>query len=658
MNARKKRWVLLAFWGCIFVLFLQPFSYGQINNEERIGRLKKTLDSLANVIPGLAEETHLQLKDVPLHEYVRAIGLEHKVNVYIADTPDLDMTINLNRAPVKYVFLFICKTYSYTLDITGNIIRFKPLGTFVQEPSKPKSLSIQYDAGLLAYDLKNDSLGQVIRKISMLSGQRIVTKPGVKGVVSGYSPPTALEKSLEMLFIGNGYRLSKSRKGYFVVSPTSNSGLAEATAEPVSQQARRNNNPGRKPANPPQTKGRTDFLVEVFSDGTHEFLSIDARDADLEELVETIFDETQSDYFIFEQLEGSVTVQLDSGSLENVLKYVFQGTPYTYKKDEGLFLVGSKELEGLRSTAIVKLKYRPSAQAIELIPPKSVEDIEILEYPELNRIILRGPTEKVRDTEYFLNEIDRPIPMVKIEMIVVEVEKSKFISTGIRAGLRQAGDSLVSTKQVLPGIDYTLTGPQVNDIFDNAGIPFLGTLGRLSSSFYIQLRAQESQGNLKVKMKPVLSMLNGREATLTIGQTQYYLLDTQTASNGAVNSFQQFTQRFEKIEANINLTIKPYISDDDMVTLDIAPDFTNPIGTFDSNVPPTISTRKFDSTIRVRNEETVILGGLSNEEVSESGSGVPFLSRIPILKWLFSSREKSKVDSSLIIYITPVIYYN
>ncbi len=315
-------------------------------------------------------------------------------------------------------------------------------------------------------------------------------------------------------------------------------------------------------------------------------------------------------------------------------------------------------MEGVRATRIVKLKYRPTVQAIELIPPKSLEGVEVIEYAELNRIILRGPTDRVEDLSYFLEEVDKPIPMVKVEMIVVEVDKSRLLATGLKAGLRVPGDSLATTKQVLPGIDYKLTGPQVNDILGNSGIPFLSSLGRLSSNFYVQLRAQESQGNLSIKMKPVLSMLNGREATLTIGQTQYYLLDTQTSSTGAVNNFNQFTQRFEKIEANINLTVKPYISEADMVPLDLIPDFTNPLGTFDPNVPPTISTRKFESTIRVRNGETVILGGLSREETNESGSGIPFLSRIPVLKWFFSSREKSKVDSSLIIYITPVIYYN
>ena len=124
------------------------------------------------------------------------------------------------------------------------------------------------------------------------------------------------------------------------------------------------------------------------------------------------------------------------------------------------------------------------------------------------------------------------------------------------------------------------------------------------------------------------------------------------------NSFQQFTQRFERIDANITLTLKPYISDDGMVTLDVLPDFTTPVGQFSSEVPPTISTRSFASTIRVKDGETVILGGLSEEANRENTSGLPWVSRVPVLKWFFSDVRKQKQSSSLIIYLTPVVYYH
>ncbi len=702
---------ILLFWGLCW-LGINP-AFGQ--EKGRITRLQNQLDSLSNYVAGLNEQTNIALRDVPVSEYVRAIGVQHKVNIYIDDTPDQNMTSNLSNEPVKSVFLLVCKTFSYDLEITGTIIQFVPYAPpqIEEIPTAPKTIDISYEEGKLSFDLEGDSLLPVLRKISQLTGRKIVTRPGTQGSLTAFLPPTEVDTALEALFIANGYRISPRRKGYYVVQQTQ-------TTLPNDQ----NNGPA----------GRTDFTVEAFTDADDDFVSIQAEGADLEALVKSIFEAVGVDYLIYESLRGVVTIDADITKLDDILRYIFQGTEYTYKQDDVLYLVGGKDLEGLRSTQIVKMKYRPTFQAIELIPGVSVSqsagnagrnnqfnggrnnqnqirnnnnlnnqnfnnnlnggfnngfnnsgfgngsinsganqiytdaslppdiikasvgEVVIVEYPELNRIILEGPTDQVKRIAYFLEQVDRPVPMVKVEMVVVEVNRERLLSTGVRAGLRQSGDSIPGTKDVLPGVDYNLDGEDINAII--GGIPALSNIGVLKSDFYLQLRAQEINGNIKVRMQPVLSMLNGRSASLVIGQTQYYLLETQTASTGAVNNFQTFTQRFESIEASVSLSLKPYISEDDMVTLEILPDFTTPIGTFSSEVPPTIATRRFDSTIRVKNGETVILGGLTEEEVRDNTRGFPLLSRIPIIRRFAGNVDTGRTNNSLIIYITPNIYYN
>jgi type IV pilus assembly protein PilQ len=686
-------------------LFLFPvFSVAQ--EAGRIEMLVVLLDSLAEQVPGLNEPTTLSLREVSLAEYIRAIGVQHQINVYIPDTPNQLITSNLVNEPVKSVFLFVCKKFSYTLEVTGTIVEFL---AYVEPPPPEvapveQALNISYDQGLLSVDLKGDSLFEVIRTLSALTGRKIITRPGETGLLTAFLPPTALDTALEALFISNGFKISRHKKGFYLVQSTRPVGRT-LEAGPV---------------------GTADFEVEVFTDGQTQYISIHAENADLAGLVRATLAETGADYLIYDEVVGVITMQADLTRLEDVLLYLFQGTDYTFKRDGALYLIGSKGLEGLKATEIVKLKYRPTFQAIDLIPGASAGsnvsgtplnrqaqnqnrpnnnnldrqggrsnnalgnnayndpynsysgssydqaytsaslppeilktqagDVEIVDYPELNRIILKGPKDRVAELAAFLREIDRPVPMVKIEMVVVEVNRDRIVSSGLQAGLRSPGDSLSLVKSLLPGLDYGLTGSEINSLLGT--IPGLSSLGVLSRDFYLRLQAQETRGNLKVTMTPVLSMLNGREASLVIGQTQYYLLETQTASTGAVNNFQTFTQRFERIEANVTLSIKPYISDDDMVTLDVIPDFTSPVGSFDANVPPTIATRRFVSTIRVKNGETVILGGLSEESSSENTRGTPFLSRIPVLKWFFGNVSKQKSTSSLVIYITPVIYYN
>lgn len=668
-------------------LFCLPLS-GLGQSENRMEKLAAQLDSLALIIPGLQEKTTISFRDVSFSEYVRAVGAEHKINVFIEDTPGLLLTTHLVEEPVKSVFLFLCSHFSYSIQSTGAILSFYPWEPPAEVPDSQvaKSPEIFFSDGKISCDLKNDSLYKVLKTISMLTGRKLMATPGTEGLLTAYLPPTDIDTALEAIFAANGYKISHRHKGFQVI-----------------QSIHTDPNNTRK--------GGHNFSIEAFADADHSYLSIDATDAGLELLIREIFAALNADFLIYEHLEGAVSLNAEIALLDDVLKYLLQGTSYTFRREGKLYMIGSRSQAALNTTRVVNMRHRPTFQAMDLIPgalpgerenlsiapvqpitansrqtypennfygePSSglfspgisvpethttppqisrlkIGDTEVIEYPELNRMILKGPIEQVDEIAAFIAEIDQPVPMVKVEMIVVEVNKNRLVSTGIKAGIGDSGDSSL-IKNLFPGIDFSANGEQINQILSN--IPGLSPIGALDENFYIRLQALETRGNVKVRMKPVLSMLNGRASSLTIGQTQYFLLETQTASTGAVSNFQQFTQRFERIEANITLSIRPYISEGEMVTLDIIPDFTTPVGSFDADVPPTISTRRFISSIRVKNGDTVILGGLSQEESMENTTGIPFLSRIPVLKWLFGNVDKNKNESSLIIYLTPTIQY-
>ena len=180
----------------------------------------------------------------------------------------------------------------------------------------------------------------------------------------------------------------------------------------------------------------------------------------------------------------------------------------------------------------------------------------------------------------------------------------------------------------------------------------------LKSNFYLGIQAEETRGNVKIVTQPIISTLNGVAASLTIGETRYYKLKTNTSNNSAVNSFNQVSEQLQKIEINTTLNVKPQVSQDGMLTLEVKPVFTAPGAQPDPNTPPSIKQRSFESTIRMRDGETVVLGGLTLESTSSTASGLPFISRIPILKWFFGTNSREKSKTSLMIYITPTIIYN
>jgi len=108
-------------------------------------------------------------------------------------------------------------------------------------------------------------------------------------------------------------------------------------------------------------------------------------------------------------------------------------------------------------------------------------------------------------------------------------------------------------------------------------------------------------------------------------------------------------------DANLDIAIKPVVSGDEQVTLGIKVgivDFTS-IPTDGS--PPPKSTSKFETSLRVHNEDTIVLGGIERTEIDDTVSGTPILSRIPILKYFFSSKSKSTKKVITVLFIKPTI---
>ncbi|HVV02642.1 MAG TPA: type II and III secretion system protein, partial [Puia sp.] len=190
------------------------------------------------------------------------------------------------------------------------------------------------------------------------------------------------------------------------------------------------------------------------------------------------------------------------------------------------------------------------------------------------------------------------------------------------------------------------------------GLNNVFNLGKVSPNFYLNISAMESKNNVEVHQTPKLSTLNGHTANLSIGSTRYYSVSTQNVI-GSLNPQTVVTQQFIPVEANMSIDILPIVSGDDQVTLTITVNITDFTSSSTAiNTPPPTSTSKFKSIIRIRNEEMILLGGIERTEKNEIASGVPLLSRIPILKWLFSSRTKSNSKVVSVVFIRPkIIYY-
>jgi type IV pilus assembly protein PilQ len=293
-----------------------------------------------------------------------------------------------------------------------------------------------------------------------------------------------------------------------------------------------------------------------------------------------------------------------------------------------------------------------STSILSIIPDEIKKDLDIKIDKELNSFLVNGPEANINRFESFLKNIDKAVPVILIEVMLVEVNTSVLVETGIEAGI---GDKPVTTKgTVFPAVDIALGAETINKIISNLGF---SNVGSVSPNFYLTLQALEKNGNIKIRSSPKLSTLNGHKAFLSIGETTYYVVTNQNYYGSQIPQTSE-VKNYQPIDADLSVTIMPLVSGNGDITMDIKVIQSRFNGVkIDKNAPPGMFSREFTSIIRVKDKDLIVLGGLEESVKSDSSSGVPILSRIPILNWFFSSKSHEASNKKLTVLIKPTVLY-
>jgi type II secretory pathway component GspD/PulD (secretin) len=182
---------------------------------------------------------------------------------------------------------------------------------------------------------------------------------------------------------------------------------------------------------------------------------------------------------------------------------------------------------------------------------------------------------------------------------------------------------------------------------------------RLPSDFRAQIGLMESMGLLDVQSTPQIAPLNGHTANIKISTKEYILMTSELdMGNTGGQPYSKTTERLESFESNVSLSVTPWVTSNREVTVEVKPVFQIPgkspaVG----KIPPPINSREISSTVRLKDGETYVLGGLISTTVNDTRESLPVLGRIPVLGWLFSYKSKRTTKDKLMIFLTPHIYY-
>jgi type IV pilus assembly protein PilQ len=636
---------------CLIFIFLAAFAFS-VKAQDRFAILEQKLIEVGKISPGINEKVDLSINGATIQEFIRAVGVNNNLNVNVDPTLDIKIVNTFSKVSALEVFMFLCKSYNLDINFVGPIMSFVKYNA---PPAQPKvttrKINVSYVATgeLLTFDFTNDTLAAATREITRQSGKNIMFSPDLSGkLISGYVQNSPFNSAIEKLAFANDMKVSVTPDNFYILEKK------VAIVEPKNNTAGNNNNASNNNNSFSLTnpgKSNNNLLVK---DG---MITVDVQNMAISDLVNAVSKDLGKNYFLFSELKGTTTVKIENAFYDDFLKLLFNGTDFTFKKEGDVYLFGDRNLEGLRQSKLITVQNRTIEKVLEFIPAELKKGVDIKTFEDLNGLIVSGSQPRINELEAFVRQIDLVVPLVHIEVIIADVRKSNTISTGITAGLGTK-PAAATNGGLLPQIDLSVNAASINNLI--SGINGLGiiNLGSVTPNFYLTLKALEEQGALKLRSTPQIATLNGHEAKLSVGKTEYYLeVSNNLVQSGVTNNVLQ-SQQYKAINADLAISIDPQVSGDEQITMTINVKQSSFTERISNTAPPGTINRDFQSLVRVKNGEMIMLGGLEENSNSSSGRGLPLISRVPVLKWIFGSRSKSKSENKLTIFIKPTIIYN
>jgi general secretion pathway protein D len=289
----------------------------------------------------------------------------------------------------------------------------------------------------------------------------------------------------------------------------------------------------------------------------------------------------------------------------------------------------------------------PQISAISVGGETLVSDTKIISDDITNTIVVLSTPEDYEIIVKVIEQIDIVPRQVIIEGMIASVSLSDNLSLGLAALFKGSVSGYDTSIGVNPG------ALNINPLaLTQAGFTFLATDAAGVVRGLLSALATESKA--KVLAAPHILVSDNRDAKIQVGQ-QVPLLTSETY--GAVGVTPQRNYQYKDI--GIILKVKPRINEGGLVSLEISQEIsTSEKITLGGTEQLLLNKTEASTNLVVQDGQTIVIGGLIREDTNKSSSGVPFLSRIPIIGWLFGERTDDTKRQELIILLTPRVIKN
>ena len=313
----------------------------------------------------------------------------------------------------------------------------------------------------------------------------------------------------------------------------------------------------------------------------------------------------------------------------------------------------------------------PSSSSSKKVGELSNENITILADPRINAVIIMAPPTDMAVLEDIVAQLDVQLAQVLIETVVLQVELTKEISTGIDwihqtthknhvtlGGIGGGGSQQFPVGDGNGAVSYETFFNAATNALLNAvpGAKYMAVFDNLNLNAIIS--ASKSDNRTKVLSSPIIQTLDNKEATIESTQMRYLYKGVRYSGN---YNYGQEVPDYEQRDIGLSITVTPRINPDGTVVLTVDERFET-IGAnqqVGDDSYPTVNTRSMVADVSVRNGQTVVLGGLVDSTIKKERVGIPILMDIPFIgQYLFGRTVDAEDRKELVVFMTPYVFKN
>src|SRR5689334_14822381 len=287
-----------------------------------------------------------------------------------------------------------------------------------------------------------------------------------------------------------------------------------------------------------------------------------------------------------------------------------------------------------------------------------VRNIQVVADKDQNTILIVATPSEFSIIEQALKKLDVPSRQVMIEVTIAEVKLTDELQFGIdwlfKGGApsgRGSGGMFLQNNPFNPAVPLptSAAGAAASGLAVAAqGFSYLINNANFPGGVQAALHLLDTYGNTKVIANPHLAALDNQKATIKAGNR--IPVNQQTIVGNTTNAV---TTTSQYIDTGVLLQVTPHINDGGLVTLDVQAEVSSPGTPAAVGEAPPIDTRSIQTLIAVPSGQTMVMGGLIQEQKNNNSSGLPLLNRVPILGGLFGNQTLANNRSELVLFITP-----